>query len=304
MAEINDFALRIATVNGTGSASANALLMQTIFRMGIPVTGKNIFPSNIQGLPTWYEIRVSKDGYVARPPEIDLVVALNTGTYARDVASVRPGGYLIYDSSWPLDPALVREGITIIGIPFGRMCVEAFERDRDRTLLRNIAYAGALAALLAIDMDVIVEALNEKFTRKKALLDANARAIRLGYDYAKAHVDCPLPFHLERMDRTRGHILIDGNTASALGALYAGATVGAWYPITPATSLMEAFKEFCERYRTDPVTKEKKYCILQAEDELAAAGMVIGANWAGARAFTSTAGPGISLMEEFIGLAY
>jgi 2-oxoglutarate ferredoxin oxidoreductase subunit alpha len=304
MAETNDFAFRIATVNGTGSASANSLLMQSIFRMGIPVSGKNIFPSNIQGLPTWYEIRVSKDGYVARPPVIDLVVALNTSTYARDVASVREGGYLIYDSSWPLDPALVREGITILGVPFGKMCVESFERDRDRTLLRNIAYTGALAALLAIDMDVIVAALKEKFSRKPALLDANSRAIRLGYDYVKEHFDCPLPFHLAKMDATKDQILIDGNTASALGALYAGATVGAWYPITPATSLMEAFKEFCERYRVDPVTKERRFCIIQAEDELAAAGMVIGASWAGARAFTSTAGPGISLMQEFIGLAY
>ena len=304
MAEINDFALRIGTVNGTGSASANSLLMQTIFRMGIPVSGKNIFPSNIQGLPTWYEIRVSKDGYTARPPRIDLVVALNTATYAKDVASVRPGGYLLYDSSWPIDPALVREGITILGVPFGNMMVETFEKDRDRTLLRNIAYTGALAALISIDRDVIHESLKETFSKKKSLLEANYKAIALGYDYAKAHFDCPLPFHLEPMDKTSGHILIDGNTASALGAVFAGATVGAWYPITPATSLMEAFKMFCERYRVDPVTKERKFCIIQAEDELAAVGMVIGANWAGARAFTSTAGPGISLMEEFIGLAY
>ena len=304
MAEINDFALRIGTVNGTGSASANSLLMQTIFRMGIPVSGKNIFPSNIQGLPTWYEIRVSKDGYTARPPEIDLVVALNTATYAKDVATVRKGGYLLYDSSWPLEPDLVREGITILGVPFGKMCVEAFEKDRDRTLLRNIAYAGALAALLSIDLKVIDEALNEKFGKKKALLEANYKAIRMGYDYVKGNFDCPLPFHLAPMNATSGHVLMDGNTASALGAIYAGATVGAWYPITPATSLMEAFKEFCERYRVDPATKEKKFCIIQAEDELSAAGMVIGASWAGARAFTSTAGPGISLMEEFIGLAY
>ncbi len=304
MASINDFALRIGTVNGTGSASANSLLMQTIFRMGIPVSGKNIFPSNIQGLPTWYEIRVSKDGYTARPPEIDLVVALNNETYKKDVAAVRRGGYLLYDSSWPLDPELVREGITILGVPFGKMCVESFEKDRDRTLLRNIAYSGALAALLEIDMMVIGESLNEKFSRKKSLLDANFTAIKLGYDYVKANFDCPLPFHLKPLNATADHILMDGNTASALGALYAGATVGAWYPITPATSLMEAFKEFCERYRVDETTKEKRYCIIQAEDELAAAGMVIGAGWAGARAFTSTAGPGISLMEEFIGLAY
>jgi 2-oxoglutarate/2-oxoacid ferredoxin oxidoreductase subunit alpha len=301
---VNDFAFKIGTVNGTGSASANSLLMQAIFRMGIPVTGKNVFPSNIQGLPTWYEIRVSKDGYTARPEEVDLVVALNTATYAKDVAAVRPGGYLLYDSSWPLDDALVREGITILGIPFGRMCVGAFQGDRERTLLRNIAYAGALAALLEIDMGIIDEMLREKFSKKRALLDANFTALRLGYDHAKAHFDCPLPFHLERMDANQDSVLLDGNSAAALGAVYAGATVGAWYPITPSTSLMESFKEYCERFRIDPATKQRKYCLIQAEDELAAAGMVIGAGWCGARAFTSTAGPGISLMSEFIGLAY
>jgi 2-oxoglutarate ferredoxin oxidoreductase subunit alpha len=301
---INDFAFKIATVNGTGSASANSLLMQAIFRMGIPVTGKNVFPSNIQGLPTWYEIRVCKDGYTARPEEVDLVVALNTATYDRDVAAVRPGGYLLYDSSWPLDARLVREGITILGIPFGRMGVESFHGDRERTLLRNIAYAGALAAFLEIDMDVIGGMLREKFSKKPALLDANFTAIKLGYDYAREHYDCPLPFRLERMDATKDSILLDGNSAAALGAVYAGATVGAWYPITPSTSLMEAFKEYCERFRVDPETKQRKYCLIQAEDELAAAGMVIGAGWAGARSFTSTAGPGISLMSEFIGLAY
>jgi 2-oxoglutarate ferredoxin oxidoreductase subunit alpha len=294
----------MGTVNGTGSASANALLMQAIFRMGIPVTGKNIFPSNIQGLPTWYEVRVSKDGYTARPSEVDLVVALNTSTYAKDVATVCPGGYLVYDSSWPLDPTLVREGITILGVPFGRMCVDAFEKDRDRTLLRNIVYVGTLAALLSIDMDVVKALLAEKFSKKKRLLDANHTAIALGYDYAKANFTCPLPFHLEPLDRTGDSILIDGNTACALGAVYAGATVGAWYPITPATALMEAFKGFCEQYRVDPETKRNNYAILQAEDELSAAGIAIGAGWAGARAFTNTSGPGISLMQEFIGLAY
>ena len=304
MSSLNDFAFKIATVNGTGSASANSLLMQAIFRMGIPVSGKNLFPSNIQGLPTWYEIRVSKDGYTARPDEVDLVVALNTGTYAKDVAAVRQGGYLMYDSSWPLDNVLAREGLTILGVPFGRLCVESFAGDRERTLMRNIAYAGALAALLEIDMDVIGEMLREQFSRKRALLDSNFRAIRLGYDYAKKAFDCPLPFHLQRMNATGDHILIDGNTSAALGAVYAGATVGAWYPITPATSLMEAFKSFCARYRVEPETKRNNFCILQAEDELSAAGIVIGAGWAGARAFTSTAGPGISLMSEFIGLAY
>ena len=304
MSGINDFAFKMGTVNGTGSASANSLLMQAIFRMGIPVTGKNIFPSNIQGLPTWYEIRVSKDGYTARPSEVDLVVALNPSTYRKDVAAVRPGGYLLYDSTWPLDPALVREGITILGIPFGKMCVETFEKDRDRTLLRNIAYAGALAALLDIDMDIVGQMLNEKFAKKPRLLDANHTAIHLGYDFAKANFACPLPFRLEKMDATGDAILMDGNTASALGALYAGATVGAWYPITPATALMEAFKGFCEKFRVDPDTGLNNYAILQAEDELAAAGIVIGAGWAGARAFTNTSGPGISLMQEFIGLAY
>ncbi len=304
MSSINDFAFKIATVNGTGSASANSLLMQAIFRMGIPVTGKNIFPSNIQGLPTFYEIRVSKDGYTARPQHVDLVVALNPSTYAKDVATVRPGGYLLYDSSWPLEPELVREGITILGIPFGRMCVETFEGDRDRTLLRNIVYVGALAALLDFDMDIVGQMLLEKFSKKKKLLDANNTAIKLGYDYAKANFQCPLSFHLQKMDETSGSIIIDGNTAAALGAVFAGATVGAWYPITPSTSLMEAFKSFCEKFRVEPDTGLARYCIIQAEDELSAAGIAIGAGWAGARSFTNTSGPGISLMQEFIGLAY
>ena len=301
---VNDFAFKIATVNGTGSASANGLLMQTIYRMGIPVSGKNVFPSNIQGLPTWYEIRVSKDGYTARPTQIDLVVALNPATYAKDVAAVRQGGWLLYDSSWPLDKALQRADITILGVPFGSMCVEAFAGDRERTLMRNIAYTGALAALLDMDMDVVSEIIREQFAKKRSLLDSNFRALHLGFDSAKKAYACPLPIRLERMSATRDQVLLDGNTAAALGCLYAGATVGAWYPITPATSLMEAFSGFCKRYRVDPETKRNNYCILQAEDELAAAGITIGAGWAGARAFTSTAGPGISLMSEFIGLAY
>ena len=300
----NDFAFKIGTVNGTGSASANGLIMQAIFRMGIPVSGKNVFPSNIQGLPTWYEIRVNGDGYTARAPRFDLVVALNPTTYQRDVAEVRHGGFLLYDSSWPLDPALARDDVSLLGIPFGRMCGEAFEGDRERQLMRNIAYAGALVALLNIDMSVVEGMIREQFGRKPALIDSNFKALRLGYDFATASFACPLPFHLERMDATADYIIIDGNTAAALGCLYAGATVGAWYPITPATSLMEAFKSLCERYRVDRETGQKRFCILQAEDELAAAGMVVGAGWTGARAFTPTAGPGISLMQEFIGLAY
>lgn len=303
MPNINDFCFKIGTVNGTGSASANGLLMQAIFRMGIPVVGKNVFPSNIQGLPTWYEIRVSKDGYTARTAPFDLMVAMNTGTYARDVAEIKPGGYLLYDSSWPFPKALLRGDVNVIGIPLGEMCNATFTGDRERTLMKNIAYAGALAALLNIDMDVVQAMLQEKFGRKKHLLDSNYKAIRLGYDYATQHYACPLPFHLQHMDATRDHILMDGNTAAALGCVYAGATVGAWYPITPATSLMENFRAFCERYRKDASGK-RNFCIVQAEDELAAAGMVIGAGWMGARAFTPTAGPGISLMGEFVGLAY
>jgi 2-oxoglutarate ferredoxin oxidoreductase subunit alpha len=301
---VNDFAFKVGTVNGTGSASANSLLLQSIFRMGIPVSGKNVFPSNIQGLPTWYEIRVNGDGYTARTPDFDLVVAMNPATYERDIAEVRSGGWLLHDSSWPLDHALLRDDITFVGIPLGRMCVEAFAGSRERTLMKNIAYAGALAALLDIDMQVIGDSIRAEFAKKPKLIDSNFTALHLGYDYARQHFACPLPIRLERMDATRGHVLLDGNTAAGLGCVYAGATVGAWYPITPSTSLMDAFARFCARYRTDAETGERRYAIVQAEDELAAAGIAIGAGWAGARAFTPTAGPGISLMGEFIGLAY
>jgi 2-oxoglutarate/2-oxoacid ferredoxin oxidoreductase subunit alpha len=301
---VNDFAFKVATVNGTGSASANGLLLQAIFRMGIPVCGKNVFPSNIQGLPTWYEIRVSGEGWLARTPEFDLVVAMNPATHARDVAEVRPGGWVLYDSSWPMDRALHRDDVTFLGVPLGRMCIETFAGNRERTLMKNIAYAGALAALVDIDLEVIGGIIREDFSHKAALLDSNFRALHLGYDHAREQFACPLPVRLEPMDRTAGHVLLDGNTAAGLGCVYAGATVGAWYPITPATSVMDAFAGFCRRFRTDPHTGEKRYCIVQAEDELAAAGVVIGAGWAGARAFTPTSGPGISLMGEFIGLAY
>ncbi|MEO8522447.1 MAG: 2-oxoacid:acceptor oxidoreductase subunit alpha [Acidobacteriota bacterium] len=304
MSRINDFAFKIATANGTGSASANGLIMQAIFRMGIPVTGKNVFPSNIQGLPTWYEIRVSSKGYTARTPHFDLMVAMNPATYQKDVAEIRPGGWLVYDSTWPLDPRLIRPDVTSIGVPLAEMCNAAFKGVRERILMKNIAYVGALAALVDMDVDVIRTLLTEKFSRKPALMDSNRQAIELGYDYVKGISPEPLPIRLEQLDKTRDAILIDGNTAAALGCLYAGATVGAWYPITPATSLMEAFKGFCQKYRVDAESKQNKFAILQAEDELAAVGMVIGASWAGARAFTPTSGPGISLMSEFIGLAY
>ena len=304
MNRVNDFAFKIATANGTGSASANGLIMQAIFRMGVPVTGKNVFPSNIQGLPTWYEIRVSRHGYTARTPHFDLMVAMNPATYQKDIAEVRPGGWLVYDSTWPLDSRLNRPDVTYLGIPLAQMCNAQFSGVRERILMKNIAYAGALAALLDMDTSIIRTLLTEKFGRKPALMDSNQKAVDLGYEYAKASFECPLPIRLQPMDETRDAILIDGNTAAALGCLYAGATVGAWYPITPATSLMEAFKGFCQKYRREPDTNRNRFAILQAEDELAAIGMVIGASWAGARAFTPTAGPGISLMTEFIGLAY
>ncbi|MEQ1758031.1 MAG: 2-oxoacid:acceptor oxidoreductase subunit alpha [Vicinamibacterales bacterium] len=304
MDRVNDFAFKIATANGTGSASANGLIMQAIFRMGVPVSGKNVFPSNIQGLPTWYEIRVNKHGYTARTPTFDLMLTLNPATYQRDVNEVRQGGWLLYDSTWPFDKRLHRQDVTYLGIPLAEMCNDAFKGVRERILMKNIAYAGALAALLDFDTDVIRALLKEKFSKKPALMDSNQKAVDLGYNYAKEHFDCPLPIHLAPMDKTKDAILIDGNTAAALGCVYAGATVGAWYPITPATSLMEGFKGFCQKFRKEPDTNRNRFAILQAEDELAAIGMVIGASWAGARAFTPTSGPGISLMSEFIGLGY
>ena len=300
----NDFVVKVATVNGTGSASANGMLMQAIFRMGIPVSGKNVFPSNIQGLPTWYEIRVNKHGHLARKPNVDLMVAMNPKTYEQDIAEVHPGGAVIYDSSWPLDEELFRKDVLFFGIPLSHMCVENFKGDRERILMKNIAYVGAVAALLSIDLEVIKGMLEEKFSAKQHLMDSNNVAIRLGYDYATEHFDCLLPIRLEAMDANRDSVLMTGNMAAALGCVYAGATVGAWYPITPATSLMDAFRSFCAELRKDPETGKNLYCVIQAEDELAAIGMVLGAGWMGARAFTPTSGPGISLMNEMLGLAY
>ncbi|HVO45695.1 MAG TPA: 2-oxoacid:acceptor oxidoreductase subunit alpha [Steroidobacteraceae bacterium] len=303
-ARINDFVIKIATVNGTGSASANNLLMKAIFRSGIPVMGKNYFPSNIQGLPTWYEIRVTRDGHVARSGRVDIMVAMNAETYARDVKEVAPGGYLIYDSTWPRPALLKREDITVIGVPLARLCNENFNGVRTRILMKNICYAGVLAALLDLDLERIRELLAQTYAKKPQLVDSNMKAIQLGYDYTRQNFQCPLPLRVEKMDATSGQILIDGNTAAALGCVYAGATVAAWYPITPSTSLMDAFKAFCDRLRVDPDTGRRNFAFIQAEDELAAIGMVIGAAWNGTRAFTATSGPGISLMNEFLGLAY
>jgi 2-oxoglutarate ferredoxin oxidoreductase subunit alpha len=302
--KVNDFVIKIATVNGTGSASANTLLMKSIFRSGIPVMGKNYFPSNIQGLPTWYEIRVTKNGYAARSGEIDIMVAMNAETYARDVKDVSPGGYLLYDSTWPRPALLKREDITVLGVPLAKLCNENFNGVRTRILMKNICYAGVLAALLDLDLEQIRSLLAETYAKKPQLVESNMKAIQLGYDYAKQNLQCPLPLRVEKMSKTSGHVMIDGNTAAALGCVFAGATVAAWYPITPSTSLMDGFKAFCDRMRVDPDTGRKNFAFIQAEDELAAIGMTIGAMWNGARAFTATSGPGISLMGEFIGLAY
>lgn len=300
----NDFTIRIANVNGTGSASANSTLMKSLFRMGIPVSGKNFFPSNIQGLPTWYEIRVSGDGYVARSGRVDLMVAMNAETYRKDHADVAPGGYLVYDSTWPRSALFNRTDIHVLGVPLSRICNENFPTARARVLMKNIMYVGVLAALLDLDRDVIATLLREQFAAKASLLEANQKALDLGHAYARENFSCPLPFRARTLGRNAGHIMIDGNTTAALGCLFAGATVGAWYPITPSTSLMDGFRKFCEKWRKDPETGKANFCIVQAEDELAAAGMVMGAGWNGARAFTPTSGPGISLMGEILGYAY
>jgi 2-oxoglutarate ferredoxin oxidoreductase subunit alpha len=301
---LNDFVIKLATVNGTGSASANGLLMRAIFRMGIPVMGRNYFPSNIQGLPTWFEIRVNHCGHLARSGRVDVMVAMNAETYRQDLAEISPGGILIYDSTWPRETTLVRDDVEILGVPLSRMCNEAFTGVRSRILMKNISYVGVLAALLDIDMDVLRSLLEETFASKPKLVDTNLEAIGLGFDYAKTHFDCPLNARLEKMESADERILIDGNTAAALGCVYAGATFAAWYPITPSTSLMDGFRSFCEYFRKDPESGKNRFCILQAEDELGAIGMTVGASWSGARAFTSTSGPGISLMSEFLGFAY
>jgi len=312
MPGVNDFAFKVANVNGSGSASANSLLVRAIFRMGVPVSGKNLLPSNIQGMPTWYEIRVNFDSHTARASSFDLVVAMNAQTYVEDVASVRTGGYVLFDSS-ALGELPQREDVHYLGVPFSTLIVEQFTAADDLVLLKNIAYVGSLVAVLEIDRGIVDELLAERFRRNEHARESNARALQLGLESALKLLDCPLPFHIESMYPNSDKILIDGNTATALGCLYAGATVAAWYPITPATSIMDGFASFCERYRSFPPQEERilgeiaprnNYLILQAEDELAAIGIVIGASWNGARAFTSTSGPGISLMNELLGLAY
>ena len=301
VAGVNRFAIRLANVNGTGSSSMSNLLLKAVFRMGVPVSGKNVFPSNIQGMPTWYEIRVDEDGHTSRALDYDLVVAMNGESYAEDVASVSPGGFVLHDSTWPLPPALMRPDVTFLDIPFTELCREAFP-PRERVLLLNTCCAGALVALLDLDLDVVSTLLDEAFPRSAHLREANQQALRVGYHAALRSVPCPLPFHVAGRGTPDGKVLVDGNTATALGCLYAGATVAAWYPITPSTSVMDSFASLCRAYRSTPDSHD--FLVLQAEDELAAIGMVIGACWNGARAFTATSGPGLSLMTELLGLAY
>ncbi len=301
---LNDFVIKIGTVNGTGSASANELLMKTIFRMGVPVVGKNIFPSNIQGLPTWYEIRVTGDGHAGRSGDVDIMVAMNPESYERDLNSISSGGVLIYDSTWPRPHFMNRSDITVIGIPLSSLCNAEFEVARSRILMKNMAYVGAVAAIIGLDMSIIQNLINETFEKKKKLIPANIKAVDLGFNYINDNKLNNKKFFIKALNKTSNKIMIDGNTAAGLGAVYAGATFGSWYPITPSTSLMDSFSKYCNIYRKHPKTNENLYCIIQAEDELSAAGMAMGAAWNGARAFTPTSGAGISLMSEFIGFAY
>ena len=302
--KVNDFVVRFANVNGTGSASANALFTKAIFRMGIPVTPKNIFPSNIQGLPTWYEVRVSEKGYLGRREGVDLMVSVNPQSMPQDYANVKAGGYFLYDNSKPLPPGYDRTDITHIGIPLMALCNAEFTDARQRQLFKNIVYIGALSALLDIEFPVLEALVGEQFKGKEKLIEPNIKALNIGVKYVRENFKCPLDIRVERRDILGDKILIDGNSACGLGAVYAGATVAAWYPITPSTSVVEAFGKYAREFRVDPVTGKNNYAIVQAEDELAAIGMVMGASWNGARAFTSTSGPGVSLMNEFLGLGY
>jgi 2-oxoglutarate ferredoxin oxidoreductase subunit alpha len=302
---VNDFVVKFANVNGTGSSSANALFVKAVFRMGIPVSPRNIFPSNIQGLPTWYEVRICEKGYLGRRGGgSDIMVSVNPQSIAKDIQDVTAGGYFIYDSTKPLDKKLVRDDIHILPIPLMEISMREYTDPRQRQLFKNVIYVGALAALVDIEFEVLTGLIGDQFKGKEKLIAPNVHALELGYQYAKDHFQCPLGLRLKRCDKVGNRILIDGNTACGLGAVYGGATVAAWYPITPSTSVVDAFEKYANRLRVDAGTGEKNFAIMQAEDELAAMGMVIGANWNGARSFTATSGPGVSLMSEFLGLAY
>ena len=299
----NDFVVKFANVNGSGSASANELFAKSILRMGVPVSPRNIFPSNIQGLPTWYEVRVTEQGWLGRRGGIDLMVAMNPQTWDADVAEIAPGGYLFYDNTRPLPASKFRADINVIGMPLTAICNRTYADARQRQLFKNIMYIGALSALLGIDPAEIEKLFGEQYKGKEKLLDSNVKALHLGRDYAKEHL-APIGLKVRRANAVGERIFVDGNSAAALGCVYGGATVCAWYPITPSSSLAEAFQKYCMKFRVDPETQQNKFAIVQAEDEIASIGMVVGAGWNGARAFTTTSGPGISLMNEFIGLAY
>jgi 2-oxoglutarate ferredoxin oxidoreductase subunit alpha len=301
---VNDFVVKFANVNGSGSASANELFAKAILRMGVPVSPRNIFPSNIQGLPTWYEVRVTEAGWLGRRGGIDLMVAMNPQTWDADVAEIEPGGYLFYDSTRPLPPAKFREDVNVIGMPLTEICNAVYTDARQRQLFKNIVYVGALSVLLEIEPEVIEKLFSEQYRGKEKLLSSNVQALHLGRDFAKEHLKWPIGLRVKRADRVGHKIFVDGNSAAALGCVYGGATVAAWYPITPSSSCAEAFQKYCMKFRVDPSTGQNRFAIVQAEDEIASIGMVVGAGWNGARAFTATSGPGISLMTEFIGLAY
>ncbi len=303
---VNDMVIRFANVNGTGSASANELFAKSIFRMGIPVTPKNIFPSNIQGLPTWFEVRINGDGHLGRREGIDILVGVNPQSMKKDIASVRKGGFFIYDNSKELHDEYYREDIHFIGVPMIKMAIEHFETPRIQQLFKNIIYIGALCELLSVDTGIVKQIMEEKFAKKPKLIPPNIKALELGIHYIRENYKEDFPYQVSSLKRQKNNdkILLDGNTACALGAIYGGATVMAWYPITPSTSVAQNFEKYCKKWRIDKETGKKKYAFIQAEDELAAIGMVIGASWNGARAFTATSGAGVSLMNEFIGLAY
>ena len=301
---VNDCVVKFANVNGSGSASANELFARAILRMGVPVSPRNIFPSNIQGLPTWYEVRVNETGYLGRRGGVDLMVAMNPQTWDNDLKEIESGGYLFYDNSKPLPKSKYRDDINLIGMPLTQICNTTYSDPRQRQLFKNIVYVGALSALLEIDPAEIEKLFSEQYKGKEALLQSNVKALRLGRDYAQQHLSCPLGIRIRRANKVGNRIFVDGNSAAALGAVYGGATVCAWYPITPSSSLAEAFIKHCQKLRVEPATGRNRYAIIQGEDELASVGIAIGAGWNGARAFTATSGPGISLMTEFIGLAY
>jgi len=300
----NDFVVQFANVNGSGSASANELFARSFLRMGIPVSPRNIFPSNIQGLPTWYEVRVTERGHLGRRGGVDLMVAMNPQTWDADVAAIEPGGYLLYDSTRPLPPSKFRDDVHSIGVPLTEMCNAAYDDPRERQLLKNIMYVGALAALMGLDPAVVAELIGEQYRGKQKLLEPNLDAFRKGWRYAEENLENAIGLRARRAAQVGERIFVDGNAALALGFVYGGATVCAWYPITPSSSVADAFTRHCAKLRVDPDTGERRYAIVQAEDELAAVGVAVGAGWNGARAFTATSGPGISLMTEFIGLAY